>query len=134
MHNLIEELKEEHKEIFDMLQDAIDYHVSTKMGQERLFSAMDLLLEHLRKEDSEFYPVLYRAARNDVKLEQLLCIYEDNMHEVTRLSNEFFENYSRGDSWSNFFKDFIVFFVKLKDRTAKEENIFFNEFERLTSH
>ena len=34
----------------------------------------------------------------------------------------------------HFFKDFIVLFIKLKDRTAKEENVFFNEFEKLMGH
>jgi hypothetical protein len=134
MNNLIEELRKEHKEIFNMLKKVIDYHVSTEMGQERLFLTREVLLEHLKKEDREFYPILYKAAKSDEKLEKLLCAYEDNMREVTKLSNEFFENHSKGDLWPHFFKDFVVLFIKLKDRTAKEENVFFNEFEKLMGH
>jgi hemerythrin len=92
VYNLIEELRKEHKEIFYMLKTAIDCHVSTDMGQERLFLTRDVLLKHLRKEDSEFYPVLYKAAKSDEKLENLLYAYEDNMREVTKLCIEFFEN------------------------------------------
>lgn len=59
MTALIEELKREHSEILVILNEVEGLDILSKEGQAKLMSVITILLEHLKKEDVKFYPVLY---------------------------------------------------------------------------
>ncbi len=66
MSALIEEFKKEHIEFVEALKEVEELGILTKEGQAKLMYLKVRLLEHLRKEDEEFYPVLRKAAGHNV--------------------------------------------------------------------
>ena len=62
MAGLIQELKEHHIQVLSILRLAKINGFATLETQELLRSARATLLDHLRKEDLELYPVLHTAA------------------------------------------------------------------------
>jgi hemerythrin-like domain-containing protein len=129
--NLLEVLKAEHIVIFNVLKEAINLCVSTSKGHEKLMHSKDTMLEHLDKEDEEFYPALRKAAENDDRLRQLLVQFDDDMKEVSEVAHDFFNRYSTGCTDIDFLQDFGMFFMMLKERMSKEENVLFPEYEKI---
>ncbi len=54
MSNLIEELKNEHKIILEILDEVKTFGISSTSGQEKLLSAKDFLIAHMKKEDEQY--------------------------------------------------------------------------------
>jgi hypothetical protein len=131
MPELIETLRENHKRVFEAMKDAKDSCVSTRDGHRKLMASKERLLAHLDLEDTRFYPALREAARNDRGLHNLLAQFDDDLREVSEVAHDFFERYTEGCTDLDFLQDFGTFFMMLKDRMAKEENVLFAEYERL---
>lgn len=131
MSKLIEELKEEHAAIVEGLEQIRNSAISSKEGQQWIFNAKHSLLAHLKKEDEQLYPVLYKAAEKDLSLKQTLEFFAKDMAGVSKNAIDFFDKYSRGDSGIEFAKDFGRLFAALKSRIRREEDIIYREYERL---
>jgi hemerythrin-like domain-containing protein len=159
MENLVRQLKEEHNDIIDTLMRVKVLKVCSDDGQRVLMNAKDMLLEHLRKEDEDLYPMLRRAAAGDDSLAEKLKEFDDDMAKVSRHAFEFFEKYSadtadvdgpkatpsfcerlkkllRRDEVSpesEFLRDFESLYDTLMERVRKEENIIYTAYDRVVA-
>ncbi|HEX8949233.1 MAG TPA: hemerythrin domain-containing protein, partial [Dissulfurispiraceae bacterium] len=128
---LIEELKKEHAAILENLDKAYKLGI-TRDGQSILMSAKTGLLAHLKKEDSELYPVLRKAAESDGALKQTLDTFAKDMETTSKDVLAFFGKYTQGQgAGMDFAKDFGRLFVTLKTRIQKEERILYTRYEQL---
>lgn len=132
MTKLIDELKREHSQIVDVLNEVKGKDIRLKETQEKLLSAKAGLLTHLKKEDEELYPVLKKSAEKDKNLQQTLDMFAKDMEGISRFALEFFDKYSKGGSGIKFAQDFGRLTATLGGRIRKEENILFAEYEKLS--
>lgn len=95
MAKLIRQLKEDHDEIFNLLLRVKILNVDSDYGQKVMLSARDYIMEHLRREDRELYPVLDKAATTDAELKEVLRDHRKELLAVTEEMDEFFEKYSK---------------------------------------
>lgn len=131
MSNLIQELKQEHAEILDILATIKELGIGTVEGQERLLSLRAKLLTHLGKEDLQLYPVLHAWAPNNDHLAQVLKSSAAEMEQITQFATYFFSTYPANGLGFEFAKDAGKLFATLKARILNEENILYREYERL---
>jgi hypothetical protein len=131
MSVLIEELKREHSEILAILSEVEGLDILSKEGQDKLMSVRTILLEHLKKEDVKFYPVLYKLAEHNNSLKNVLELFAMDMENVSRVALEFFDKYSRGVLGKELQKEFERLIVALRNRIKNEEDILYLELERM---
>ncbi len=131
MSTLIEELKNEHRSIAETINEVNRLGIGTKEGQDMLMAAKNSFLTHIKKEDEQIYPLLYRAAEHDPELKRTLEIYATDMNKISKAVLEFFEKYSYGDSGFEFSKDYGTLYTTLSLRIAKEETVIYKKFDDL---
>lgn len=130
MSTLIEELRREHSEILSILSEVEGLDIHSKEGQSKIMSVKTILLEHLKKEDVKFYPVLYKVAEHNSSLKNTLDLFAMDMENVSRVALEFFDKYSRGVSGKELQEKFERLIVALRNRIKNEEDILYMEHER----
>ena len=130
MKPLIALLTHQHRLIVETLEQAYKYGISTSDGQAHLIMAKDALIDHLKHEDNEFFPVLLRIADADIRLKAMLWSLEDEMRPVTAMALAFFRKYHAGGSGNEFAREFGVFSAHLRSRIRREETLLFPIFER----
>ncbi len=133
MTELIKQLNKEHAEIEKTLNKVKELGVNTQEGQQTLMAAKDGLLAHLKKEDEELYPVLYKAAEKDEKLKRTLEVFAKDMEGISKAALEFFEKYANGGSGIEFARDFGKLLAVLSQRISKEENVLYKKYEEIVS-
>ena len=130
---LIDELKKEHSVLVSMLNKITGFGINSKERLDILFSAKTGLLAHVKKEDSEMYPVLRKASEKDENLKMMLDMFANDMNTISKAAFGFFDKYSQGSLGSEL--DFAVDFVRLLGllelRIRKEENILYKEYEKI---
>ena len=131
MSALIEELRREHSEILAILSEVKELGILSKEGQAKLMSVKTILLEHLKKEDVKFYPVLYKVAEHNNSLKNVLELFAMDMEIVSRVALEFFDKYSRGVLGKELQEEFERLIVALRNRIKNEEDILYLEHERM---
>jgi len=131
MIDLIDELKSEHKIILDILSEIKTLGISSRPSQEKLLSAKNLLLAHMRKEDEHYYPALKRAAANNSDLKIMLDYFVKDMEAVSVHAMHLFDKYSEGGDETEFAADFTLLYMTLKDRIHAEEKTLFVKFHQL---
>ena len=133
MAKLIDELKKDHVAISTLLNRVKDPNVSNAEAHKILLSAQASLLAHLKKEDSQLYPVLNNAAKDNAGLKRTVDFYAKDMNEITRKAVEFFDKYSRHDSRIDleFAKAFGNLFATISGRLRSEESTLYKEYEKL---
>jgi len=131
MTDLIEELKNEHKIMLDILNEIKALGISSKNGQDKLVQAKDILLSHMNKEDTRYYPALRKAAENNKDLKVMLDYFVKDMEFVSKEAIHLFDKYSEGGSESDFASDFKLLYMTLKDRIRTEEETLFLKFNQL---
>jgi len=132
MTNLIEELKNEHKIILDILNQVKTLGISSKTGQEKLLSARDLLISHMNKEDEKYYPAFTRAAANNNDLKIMLDYFVKDMEVVSKKAMDLLNKYSEGGDEAEFAGDFKLLYMTLKDRIRIEEETLFKKFNQIS--
>ncbi len=131
MSALIEELRKEHSEILAILSEVEGLDNLSKEGKDKLMSVKTILLEHLRKEDVKFYPVLYKVVEHNNSLKNILDLFAMDMENVSRVALEFFDKYSRGVLEKELQEEFERLIVALRNRIKNEEDILYIEHERM---
>ncbi len=131
MTALIEEFKREHSKILAILNEVEGLDILSKEGQVKLMSVKTILLEHLKKEDVKFYPVLYKVAEHNKSLKNVLDLFAMDMENVSRVVLEFFDKYHRGVLGKELQGEFESLFVALHNRIRNEEDILYKEYERM---
>jgi hypothetical protein len=130
MSALIEELRREHSKILAILSEVEGLDILSKEGQAKLMSVKTILLEHLKKEDVKFYPVLYKEAEHNNNLKNILDLFVMDMENVSRVALEFFDKNSRGVLGKELQEEFESLFVTLRTRIKNEEDLLYEEYER----
>jgi len=128
MSNLIEELKNEHENILDILDQVKKLGISSSSGREKLLSARDLLMAHMMKEDERYYPKLRRAAANNKGLKVMLDYFIKDMGNVSKKAIQLFDKYSQGGNEAEFAAEMKLLYAMLRDRIRTEENTLFTKF------
>ena len=131
MSALIEELKKDHSEIVDALNEVKELGILSKEGQAKLMSAKERFLTHLRKEDEQLYPVLRKKAENNKQLESALDLCAIDMENVSRIVLEFFDKYYGGVIDEDFPREFERFFAAFSKRIKDEEDILYDEYDKI---
>ncbi len=130
MSALIEEFKREHSEILAILNEVEELDILSKEGQAKHMSVKTILLEHLKKEDVKFYPVLYKAAEHNKSLKNVLDLFAMDMENVSRVVLEFFDKGPRGVLGKELQGEFESLFVALRERIKNEEDILYGEYDK----
>jgi len=89
------------------------------------------LLEHLRKEDEEFYPVLIEAAGQNMKLKEALEVFAKDLDNVSSFVFGFFDRYDKGFLEEGLSRDFETLFMVIRNRMENEEDILYEEYNKL---
>lgn len=131
MSRLIEELKGEHRAIVDLLDKVREIGIGSPAGQQKLLTAKEGLLAHLKKEDEKLYPVLEKAGKSDENLKHTMDLFAKDMATISQAAMDFFQKYSEGGSGLEFAKDYGRLFITLGGRIKKEEDILYREYEKL---
>lgn len=129
MSALIEEFKKEHSEIMATLKDVKKLGIHSEEGRSKLMSAKKYLLEHLRKENEQLYPVLRKAAKHNKNLRNELDIFAIDPEYVSRVVLEFFDKYSGGAIDKDFQINFESLYASLNARIRNEEEALYREYE-----
>ena len=131
MSELVDELKNEHKSIVEILNKVNNIGISIEEVQSILIGAKSSLLAHLKKEDEQLYPVLIEAAERDADLKLTLEVFASDMNIVSKAALDFFDKYSEGVQQQTIANDFRRLFTLLSQRIIKEENIIFTKYDEL---
>ena len=94
-------------------------------------SAKESLLEHLKNEDERLYPVLWKEAAHSNNLKNVLDLFALEMEDVSRIVQEFFDNYSKGVLGKELQEKFESLFEALCNRIRNEEDILYEEYEEI---
>ena len=131
MSALIKEFKSEHSKIIKVLSEVEKFGILTKEGRTKLMSAKSTLIEHFKKEDEKFYPVLLREAEQNKKLKEGLEVFKKDLESVSRVVLEFFDEFDKGVLVTRLLEDFKTLFMVLRNRMWNEENYLYVEYEEL---
>ncbi len=131
MSDLVDSLKKEHNILVEALDSMMKLGVTTKEGQEKLYSAKEALLAHLSLEDKELYPVLRRAAESDDSVRSTLDIFAKDMEEISKTALSFFAKYAQGGDSLEFAKELGRLLAALRNRIGREEDILYKQFDKL---
>lgn len=128
MSSLLEELKNEHRIMLDILDQVKLLGISSRTGQEKFLSIRDLLISHMKKEDEKYYPALIKAAESNMELKMTLDYFARDLEVVTRRTMQLFEKYSQGGTETEFTGDVTLLYMTLKDRIRIEEETLFKKY------
>ena len=127
---LLEEFKKKHSKIIKILNEAKKLGILTKEGQAKAMFAKATLLEHLEEEDENFYPVLWKEAKQNKKLKELLEVFGENFESTCRCVIVFFDRFDKSDLDESLLNHFETLIQVLRNRMDKEENILYGEYEK----
>ncbi|MBP7335635.1 hemerythrin domain-containing protein [Niveispirillum sp.] len=133
MSRIVPQLKHDHAELKAILEPVRQHGIGTQEGRRTLLAARTLFIDHIRREDEEFYPDYRRLARQD----PLRAATADQFsHEMVALGAQilgFFDKYREGGSGMEFALDFGRMSALLQSRWHKEEAILYARYEELAA-
>lgn len=133
MTGLIQELKEHHIHLLSILQLAKINGFATLETRELLRSARATLLDHLRKEDLELYPVLHTAAKKNPAIKETLDTFAKDMAETSKVAIGFFKKWDQGGTDHDLSKEFGLLQAKLLSRIRREEELLYPLYEQISA-
>ena len=130
IQQLIEELKLDHAQLSDLFRKIVHLGITSEEGRKTLHDAKATLLAHLKKEDDELYPVLWKTAKDNQNLKLKLESLANDLGNVTRTISAFFEKYADGEHETDFKTDFQKIYLVLSKRINSEERELFPEYDK----
>ena len=132
MSEFISDLKKEHVEIKNSLDNIDQIGHFNKETRIEMVMVKNLLLKHLEKEDDQVYTSLKKASLNDEHLKNILQYFEDDAKLISGFATIFFDKYaSRNVSAHGFRREFNLIYSTVMKRIQQEEEILFPEYEKL---
>ncbi|MBP9888620.1 MAG: hemerythrin domain-containing protein [Leptospiraceae bacterium] len=131
MKTIIDELKDEHSQLAEILREVKKFGIANPKGKEALIKAKNTLLNHLRKEDLKLYPLLRSHAKENPALDDLLNTFAKDMETVSTVAFDFFKKYEHADTSMEFARDFGTLYAALGNRIRKEESILYEEYNNI---
>ena len=89
------------------------------------------MLEHLWNEDERFYPVLWKEAEHNKKLEETSYVFAIDTENIYGDMLDFFGKYTEGAIDSKFEGEFKHLLAALRTRIMNEESFLYSEYEKL---
>ena len=133
MTTLTNALKEEHGMLMNVFNEIKAVGFESQDGMDKMMAAKSMLLAHMKKEDTELYPVLRRAEISDEHLKITLNVFTGEMADIAKLALEFFDKYSAGYSGKNFNLDLERLVALISHRISREEDILFRAYDNIKS-
>ena len=131
MKNYMEKWKEEHVAIENALATAVELDICSKEGQKKMGEVKSLIVKHLQSEDDSLYPLLRRAAKEDVFLQKMIDLFAMDMEEISGKIGKFFEEYEKNPEDDIFDSKLGRIIDILKTRITREESIFMKEYDTI---
>jgi hypothetical protein len=131
MSALTNRLRDDHADLRHVLERVRDLGIGTAEGRATLLNARTLFVEHIEREDAEFYPALRSLARIDPGAQAHADQFAAEMKEISGNILAFFDKYRDGGSCLEFAIDFGRMHAMLHLRWYKEESILYARHDRL---
>lgn len=126
--NIVAELKNDHTLFLGVLDSIKTLGAE---DQKKLVDVKKTFLDHLKKEDQSFYPVLLKASESDAGLKSKLSMFAGEMDKISSDVMSFFDRLEKGASAADLAKDWGRLVFQLKTRMRREEDMLYPEFEKL---
>lgn len=133
MSELVRELKNDHVEVFALLNSLKGAEINTEDAQQTVKLIRQMLSAHLKREDKEFYPRLRLAAQFDGALKNILTLFAADMDVVAQTTLLFLAKYAHGGVQLDFAKELGRILVTLRTRMNKEEQILYDKYDQLVA-
>lgn len=133
MTDIVSELKLEHADLRNVLEQVRSHGIGTQAGREALHSARDLFVAHIRHEDEGFYPGLRTLSRGDASHGDLADKFAAEMVDLGQKILAFFAKYENGGSGMEFAMDFGRMHAALNSRWHKEEAFLYARYDELAA-
>ena len=129
---LIQQLNIEHSTLIKILNSLnVDEGLSLK-NREQLAKFKVAFYKHQEKEESEFYPVMRKAAESNASLKKLLTVMGEEMDEISQKFLSFWNLWMASKGAESFRKDFSTLTSILAARIQREEHSLYARFLKLT--
>lgn len=132
MYDYIKTWRKEHAKILGALLEVFQFDVSSRAGQMKLQELKRVLEAHLKSEDTDFYPVLKKAAETDADLRRELFLFAADMDKIAAETKIFFRKVEADPMDQDIPAEFHRISAMLKSRISREENLLMKAFEKLT--
>lgn len=131
MSTLTDRLRHDHADLRSVLERVRDLGIGTPQGRAALLDARALFVDHIQREDAEFYPALRNLARIDPGARAHADQFSAEMTKISGDILAFFDKYRDGGSGLEFAIDFGRMHAMLHLRWHKEESILYARHDRL---
>jgi iron-sulfur cluster repair protein YtfE (RIC family) len=125
----LEEFQKDHLQIQEAVRLVKEKGISTREGKELLFSIKDMLVKHLKSEDTYLYPVLREAGKSDIQILNTMNVFMKDMDTVVKQVEDFYAKYTAESSGFDFARSFGALCAVLTNRINREESILYKEYE-----
>lgn len=129
MASIVTELKSEHATMLKACEGIAAKTLTSAEIATFVGTLKTLLLGHLQKEDSQFYPKIKKMAETNASLKSKLALFADEMNPIAKAALAFIEKYSKGGDPAQFSIDFKALLYTLKTRIRREEDLLYPEFK-----
>ena len=126
--NIIETLKKEHVIINTQLRELVIAGIETHAGKQIFHELKALLFNHLHKEDHFVYPSLKKQAENNLKINEFLVEFEEDLLNIIDIVKQFENRLNNHDGDDDLSSDLEYLFVLLTFRMTVEEETIFKDF------
>ncbi|SEA91955.1 hemerythrin domain-containing protein [Paraburkholderia sartisoli] len=110
-------LRHDHEAIFKALDECQKLGISSEEGKKKLVQARTLVQAHLKREDTQLYPVMQRHEET----RELGATYSAEMQNITADVNGFFDAYASGGSGLDYARHLGRTVSQLRQRMTREE-------------
>ncbi|MFD2265210.1 hemerythrin domain-containing protein [Lacibacterium aquatile] len=131
MATIVSRLKHDHGALRDVLEKVRLEGIGTEAGRKTLLTARALFVEHIQREDRDFYPDFKRLAHERGGQAATADQFADEMGDLGAQVLGFFDKYKDGGSGMEFARDFGRMHAMLNARLRKEEGILYAKFEEM---
>ncbi|MBE9528151.1 MAG: hemerythrin domain-containing protein [Proteobacteria bacterium] len=131
MSGLVHELKQDHVEVFALMESLRGVDIETRDAQQTIHLIRQMLSAHLKREETEFYPKLKVAARFDGRLKNILMLFAADMDVIAQTTLLFLAKYAHGGVQLDFAKELGRILATLRTRMNKEETILYDRYDQL---
>ena len=129
--DLIRELNSDHAILISKL-DAIREQGSVNSKVQTLLTEIrSLLVAHLGKEETSFYPAMRKAAETNENLRETLQIMGTEMEAISAKALTMIDSWLAGEGLVSFTSNFNSFYTLLADRIRREEHNLYSKFLKL---
>ncbi|MCF6184329.1 MAG: hemerythrin domain-containing protein [Bacteroidales bacterium] len=130
MENLIEKLKDDHKELNQLFANVYEYLVSDEKKSEFVNKFKTAVLRHIESEDTYLYPFLNKEAETNSALKTKLDFFAKDWQVTSDFAIYYIEKYSEGRFDDSFAGDTAKLLSNLRQRMMTEEISLYSEYER----